>query len=75
MSEIVHSRLHEVCPVKSVDDMGIDEVESDCVTAFEIIGYTPNNLSYVVEQVYLNEDILALADFIYEVWKWDNEQE
>lgn len=70
MNDVVRKRIQEVSPDKLVDDMTLSELEHDCRIAFEIIGYTPKNLSKTVKDVY-ELDIHDLSDFIYEVWRFD----
>lgn len=70
MNDIVRDRIREVSPDKLVDDMTLSELEHDCHIAFEIIGYSPRNLSKTVRNVY-ESDIHKLSDFIYEVWRLD----
>ena len=71
MNDIVRERIREVAPAKLVDDMTLSELEHDCKIAFEIIGYSPKNLSSIVKDVYSNQNIQKLSDFIYEVWRFD----
>lgn len=70
MNDIVRKRIQEVSPDKLVDDMTLSELEHDCRIAFEIIGYSPKNLSKTVRIVY-ESDIHKLSDFIYDVWGLD----
>lgn len=71
MNDVVRKRIQEVSPDKLVDDMTLSELEHDCKIAFEIIGYSPRNLSSIVKDVYSNQNIQKLSDFIYEVWRLD----
>ena len=65
---IVYGRLEEICPMKSTDKMSVEELTHDCNIAFKIIGYSPKNLDKVVRDIYLNEDIPQLFEFVYQVW-------
>ena len=70
-SVIVRGRLEEICPIKNTEDMSVNELIHDCRIAFKIIGYNPKNLERVVKDVYLNNDILNLYEFVFEVWRND----
>lgn len=67
----VFNRLEEICPVKLVDEVNLDELISDCNVAFKIIGYEPENLVESAEWVYLNMDNKILSHFVYSVWRCD----
>ena len=71
MNSIIYNRLRDICPDINVMDLSISEVEKECHVGFEIIGYKPQNLSKSVEEVYVNEDIESLWEFIYHVWEVD----
>ena len=74
MSIEVYDRFKEVCPVRNPCDMTVDELLRDTNVAFKIIGYDPNNLDKSVADVYIEKDHIHLYDFIYDVWRFDNEQ-
>ena len=69
---IVYERLQEIVPLKMLDELSVDEVKSDCITAFEIIGYKSRDLDKVIETTWERSDALSLNDFIYDVWEVDN---
>lgn len=68
---IVRDRLKEICPDENIKDLSISEIKEDCNVAFKIIGYTPRNLDKTVEEIYVNEDIEPLYEFIFKVWEAD----
>lgn len=68
---IVYGRLEEICPMKNTENMSVDELIHDCNIAFQIIGFKPKNLEKTVKDVYLNNDIPLLFEFVFEVWKND----
>ena len=65
---IVYGRLEEICPSKNVDDMTIPDLMDDCHTAFEIMGLEIKNLKNLVKEVYKNQEIKLLYEFIYAVY-------
>lgn len=73
MSEIVRKRLVDVCPVYPIKNANLDELETDCHIAFEIIGYHPNNFTKSIDKVLKegSSDEILLSDFVYRVWKID----
>lgn len=68
---IVYERLQEVVPLKMLENLSFDEVKSDCITAFEIIGHKPTDLDKAIEVAWERSDALALNEFIYDVWEAD----
>ena len=68
---IVKDRLKEICPDENIKDLSISEIKEDCNVAFKIIGYNPQNLDKTVEEIYVNEDIEPLYEFIFKVWEAD----
>lgn len=73
MDNEVYNRLKEICPKRNLDDMTLTELLKDTNTAFKIIGYSPKNFDKSVTQVFIEKDHIHLYDFIYDVWRWDNE--
>lgn len=71
MSQIIKSRLNEVCPSQTVSEMDIIEVEKSCHIAFEIIGYLPKNFTVAFQKTWESFDGEMLCDFIYKVWEAD----
>lgn len=72
-SEIVLARLREICPLKKVSEMDIIEVEKATNVAFQIIGYKPKKFQYAFGQAWENSDATDLSDFIYDVWRFDDD--
>ena len=68
---IVKDRLKEICPDENIKDLSISEIKEDCNVAFKIIGYNPQNFDKTVEEIYVNEDIELLYEFIFKVWEAD----
>ena len=69
MSEIVKSRLMDICPNKQVSNMSFDDIVKDTHIAFEIIGYDINNLEDIVLGALANFKGNNLGEFVYEVWR------
>lgn len=69
--EVIKKRLQEICPDKRIDDMTYDEMERAIHTAFEIIGYEPNDLNKSWEYAYNNCKTEYLWDYIYTIWEAD----
>lgn len=74
MSRVVRDRLLEICPQKNLGILTMDEIKKSCRVAFEIIGYEPVNLDESIVKSNYTDDT-ALWEFIYEVWRIDNESE
>lgn len=73
MSEIVHNRFKEVCPVECISEKDIIEVKDDVNVGFEIIGYLPKNLDKAFQKAWESCDgETLLSDFIFEVWRLDD---
>lgn len=68
---IVRDRLKEICPDECIDDLSFSEIIEDCNVAFKIIGYNPQNLHDSVKEIYVNENITSLWEFVYRVWEVD----
>lgn len=71
-SEIVKSRLREICPLQKLSEMDVIEVEKSCHIAFEIIGYETKRFVASFEEVWRISDAEYLCDYIYCVWRCDN---
>lgn len=71
MSQIVKSRLKEICPVKKMSEVDIVEAEESCHIAFEIIGYLPKNFQVAFQKTWESYEGEMLSDFIYQVWGED----
>ena len=74
MSKVVRDRLLEICPQKNLGILTMDEIKKSCNVAFKIIGYEPVNLDESIVKSDYTDDTM-LWEFIYEVWRIDNESE
>lgn len=71
MSDIVRERLREICPIEKVSEVDIVEVKRDCMIAFEVIGYNPQNFEESFQKTWESSDAEDLCDFIFKVWECD----
>ena len=71
--EIVKDRLREVCPPTHMVDMDADEIEKAINVAFKIIGYKPLDLMNSTRRAYEISTADFICDFIYDVWRCDND--
>lgn len=72
-SEFMLTRFRDICPCKSLIEIDVLEVESDCKTAFEIIGFHPSDFDVAFNKAWETSDATDLADFIYDVWRYTDE--
>lgn len=77
MSEwsIVKNRLHDIVPQKRLASMERTEVNRAVDTAFEIINYRPKNLDKAKYNAWKHSNAIMLYEFIYDVWRCDNEHQ
>lgn len=73
MSADVYVRIHETAPKKSVSSMDKDQLLRECKVGFEVIGYQAKNLENSFEAIFKFASDCDLSDFIYRVWRYDNE--
>lgn len=67
----IYDRFKEVIPVKRLDEMDLDDVFKSCRTAFEIIGYTANDLDRSIEEAWAYSSAESLFQFICDVYEVD----
>ena len=73
MSEEIRTRFKEICPSKLMENVDVIEAESDCKTAFKIIGKIPENFDSAFSKTWITSKAEMLSDFIYDVWRCANE--
>ena len=73
MSSEIYDRLRDVVPSRTLSQLDLDEAQTSCIVAFEVIGYSPENLEKSFEKVLKSSsDFHELSDFIYSVYKEDS---
>ena len=70
----IYNRFKEIIPVKRLDEMTGTEILKSCKIAFEIIGYSPNNLEESVSKAEESSTALSLFEFIYDVYEVDSNE-
>ena len=69
--EIIKERIKEITPDKKIDELPVNELDKAIHTAFEIIGYEPDNLENSINYAFENVRTDNLWDYIYTVWEAD----
>ena len=63
-SEFMLSRFREFVPSKNLENLDVIQVESDCRTAFNIIGFDPDDFEVAFNKAWESSDASTLSDFI-----------
>ena len=71
MSEVMKSRLDDVCPVKKVGEMTSDELLKAVNVAFEVVGYEPIDIGKAMEHINNTSNVEMLSEYVYLVWEAD----
>ena len=69
----MYNRFKEFVPSKNLENMSIDEVESDVGTAFEIIGFNCPKSELAFTKAWEKSEVTTLLDFVYDIWVICNE--
>lgn len=73
MSEIVKSKIKEICPVKNLENSVMKEVESWVITTFNQMDYKPKNLKKSLDKAWHHSNTSdTISDFVYRVWRYDS---
>ena len=72
--DVIFNRLKEICPLKRLDEMPVDEVEKSIHVAFQIIGYAPCEFEKAINCAYRISHADYLFEYIFDVWRCDYEQ-
>ena len=73
MSEIMKSKIDEVCPSKNLENCMMREVESCVRSAFRQLGYIPKSYRKSLDKAWHNASPSdTISDFVYSVWRIDS---
>ena len=72
-SEIVLSRMEQICPSMNIDNMSLDDIEESVKIAFEIIGYKPHNIKKCTDKALEKMNSKGeLYRLCYNAWRLDD---
>lgn len=74
MSEIIEAKIRSVCSNNQLKDLYMVDVHEAVMEVFKKINYTPSkDIEESVDKAWANSDREDyLADFIYNVWRFDS---